>query len=411
MYKKPKGTLDYYPEEMGIRNYLFNVFRMISSSYGYKEVEAPAIENLSLLTKKSGDEVKNQIFTLTKKGEEELGLRFDLTVSLARMFIEKQKALSKPVKWSYCTRMWRYEKPQQGRLREFFQMGIELYGTTKPMADAEVINLLLDYFQALGFTNKDIELRINNRKLLEGMLLELVKPNLLKDVMRIIDKKGKIAEKDLLAELKTAGIKNGKQILKILDIEMFDKLEELDKNALATEGFNELKAIWPLLQKKFVKLSLTTARGLDYYSGTVFEVFDKSGKFRSLCGGGRYDKMIESFDGEPTGATGFSIGLATLTLLLQEKKKLPEIDLGVEYYIAPLKGMEKEALKIAEQLRKKYSVDIDLSSRNLGNQFKYADSLGAKKVIVVGPDEVKSGKVKVKDMATKKDTLVEIKRL
>ena len=249
MLKKAKGTLDYYPEDVGIRNYLFNVFRMISGSFGYSEVESPAFEDLSLLTKKSGDEIKKQIFTLEKKGEESLGLRFDLTVPLARMFIEKQKSLQKPVKWSYLTRMWRYEKPQQGRLREFYQVGVELYGSKEAMSDSEVINLIIDFLLALGLKQSDFEVRINNRKLLEGLLLEIVDPDIIMDVVRIIDKRSKISEEDFASELKKLGVKDVKSISKLINIKFFEDLEKLDKNALATEGYNELKAIYPLLQK------------------------------------------------------------------------------------------------------------------------------------------------------------------
>tara|TARA_B100000315_G_C14586311_1_gene593209 strand:- start:573 stop:1808 length:1236 start_codon:yes stop_codon:yes gene_type:complete len=411
MLKKAKGTLDYYPEDVGIRNYLFNVFRMISGSFGYSEVESPAFEDLSLLTKKSGDEIKKQIFTLEKKGEESLGLRFDLTVPLARMFIEKQKSLQKPVKWSYLTRMWRYEKPQQGRLREFYQVGVELYGSKEAMSDSEVINLIIDFLLALGLKQSDFEVRINNRKLLEGLLLEIVDPDIIMDVVRIIDKRSKISEEDFASELKKLGVKDVKSISKLINIKFFEDLEKLDKNALATEGYNELKAIYPLLQKKYVTMSLSTARGLDYYSGTVFEVFDKKGKFRSICGGGRYDDMLSDFGGQDLGVTGFSIGTSTLTLLLQDRKLLPDVTEGVDYYIATIKGNEKTALTIATKLRKKYSVDIDLSGRNLGNQFKYANAINAKYAIVVGADEVKSGKVKVKELATGKEKTVDIRRL
>tara|TARA_Y100000310_G_scaffold206563_1_gene206974 strand:- start:5688 stop:6920 length:1233 start_codon:yes stop_codon:yes gene_type:complete len=410
MFKSPKGTVDYLPEEQATKNYIINIFKMLSSRYGFKEVESPAFEELKLLTNKSGDEIKKQIFTLEKKGEEDLGLRFDLTVPLTRMYVEQEKSLPKPVKWSYATRMWRYERPQAGRLREFYQVGVELFGSDDARADAEVINLILDFFQTLGFNENDIELRINNRKLLEGLLLEEVLPNKIAEVIRVIDKKEKIPKEAYLEELKKIGIRDPGKLDKLLEMDLFERLENLDKNALATEGYNELKAIWPLIQKKFVRLSLSTARGLDYYSGTVFEVFDKGGKFRSLCGGGRYDNMVEQFGSKSPG-TGFSIGLATLTLLLKDKKKLPEGNLGVEYFVAAVEGFEKEAFDLVGQLRSKYSVETDLSGRNLGNQVKFANTIGAKYLIVFGEDEKKGEKVKIKDLATGKEEIKPIKSL
>ncbi len=413
---KPTGTVDFYQEDMAIRKFIFRKFMGIAEKYNFKQIETPAFENLSLLTRKEGDEIKNQIFVLEKKGDEEFGLRFDITVPCARMFIEKQKELARPVKWFYLTRMWRYERPQQGRLREFYQYGTELFGSNKPEADVEIISLLIDSFLAVGLSSKDFFIKINNRKLLEGLLKDFVKENKIFEVIAIIDKKSKITDNEFNDELKKIGLNEESinKIKTIIEIKNLNEVKQYCKNDLSNEGLTELESIFRLLQnkKEFLRFDLSTARGLAYYTGIVFEAFDINQKYRALAGGGRYDKMIEMFNGEPTPATGFGLGYATLSLLLKDRKLLPNIDLSPDYFIVVINEEVKEkAIEIASELRKKFKVDIDLMQRNIGNQFKYADKIKAKKTIIVGPDEVKEGKVKVKDMQTGKEELIDISKL
>jgi len=373
--RRPTGTLDFYPEEMAMRKSIFRKFMKVAENYNFKQIETPAFENLNLLTQKEGEEIKQQIFTLEKRGDEEFGLRFDITVPAARMFIEKQKELVRPVKWYYLARMWRYERPQQGRLREFYQYGTELFGSSKPEADAEVISLLIDSFLALGLTSKDFFVKLNNRKLLEGLLKDFIKDNKIFGVIAIIDKKSKITEEEFSNELKKAGLDEEKinNIKTIMEIKDIDEVKQYCNNELAEQGLNELKEIFKLLKIKneFIRIDLATARGLAYYTGIVFEAYDTNEKYRALAGGGRYDKMIEMFKGEPTPATGFGLGYATLGLLLKEKNLLPKIDLSPDYFIVMINEEVKDkAIEIANKLREKFKVEIDLMSRNVGKQYK-----------------------------------------
>ncbi len=414
--KRPTGTIDFYPEDMATRKAIFKKFMEVAEKYNFKQIETPAFESLALLTKKEGEEITKQIFTLEKKGDEEFGLRFDITVPAARMFIEKQKELARPVKWYYLTRMWRYERPQQGRLREFYQYGTELFGSNKPEADAEIISLLIDSFKALGLTEKDFFIKINNRKLLEGLLKELIEEKEVFEIIAIIDKKSKISEEEFDEELKKVKVSQEKinKIKEIIEIKELNKIKEYCKNDLAKQGLEELKSILSLLKtkKEFLRIDLSTARGLAYYTGIVFEAYDINERYRALAGGGRYDKMIEMFNGEPTPATGFGLGYATLSLLLKQKNLLPKTELSPDYFIAIVNDEAKErAIEIADNLRKKYKVEIDLMQRNLGNQFKYANKIKAKKVIIIGPDELKQNKVKIKDMGTGKERIADISRL
>jgi len=424
-FQKPLGTVDFFPEEMAERSYIFNRLRETALSYGYKEIEAPAFETLALLTAKQGGEILDQIFVLEKKGDEEFGLRFDLTVSATRMFIEKQKTIPKPVKWFYLTRMWRYERPQQGRLREFYQFGTECFGSNKPEADAEQISLIVDSLLNLGLKKDDFFVKINNRKLLQGLLLGVISDEDLFSVIRVIDKKSKIREEEFVFELKKLKLNNNQieSIKNIIDIQKTNSIESIRKeindkeikmNSMALEGLNELELIMDLLRNKkdFLKIDLSTARGLAYYTGIVFECYDQFERFRAIAGGGRYDKMVELLKGEPCPATGFAIGYATLSLFLKEKGLLPKIDLSPDYFIAVVNNEVKEkALEIAEKLRKKYKVEIDIMQRNLGKQFSYANSIKARKVVIVGPDELKENKVKVKDMESGKEELISLSEL
>ncbi len=417
-FQRIKGAEDFYPSEQAIREALYAKLEEQAKKFGFCRVDMPAIETIKLLTAKSGEEVKQQIFLFEKKGSEEMGLRFDLTVPMTRMFVAKQKELQKPVKWFSLAKMWRYEAPQAGRLREFTQLSVELFGSDKPEADASCINLIIACMNSLGLTDKDITIRINNRKLLEGLLLEVVSQEKMPDVVRVIDKSSKIGEVEFMQELKKLGIEGQKMevVKKIVKIQgppsCLDKIKELKPNALATEGLTELQNVLQFVDGKYITINLSVARGLAYYTGNVYECFDKEGKYRALAGGGRYDELVQLFGGETTPATGFAIGMETLRLVLEEKKLLPKVEAGPDYYIAPVnEEMIPKAMEIAAKLRKKCSVDVDLMRRKLAKQFEYANSIGAKKIIIVGEKDLKEGKVTMRELATGKEEKVALDRL
>jgi len=412
-YQAVKGTRDFFPEQMEQRRKVFDLLRQNAIRYGFKEVESPAFESLKLLTAKSGEEVKSQIFVMEKRSNEEIGMRFDITVPLTRMFIEKQKEITKPVKWFYITRMWRYEAPQKGRLREFYQFGVESFGSNKIQADAEVVALAIDNLVCLGLSEKDIVVKINNRDIIQGFL-ENIGVKKIEDTLRIFDKKNKITKDEFEEELSYLSKEQISKINDFLSAESLDEVKDMlnDKGKESADKLGEIISLLDTMGKgKFIQYCPEIARGLAYYTGTVFEVFDRRGKFRAILGGGRYDNMIEQFGGQSCPATGFAMGDVVLELFLREKGLWKEESDGVDYYIAPVnKDYVEKAMEIADGLRKKYSVDIDLMNRKLGKQFSYADGIKAKKVIVVG-DETKEGKVKVKDMNSGKEEEVEIKKL
>ena len=400
-FQKVKGTVDYYPEDMSTRNQIFDSLKRTAASFNFMEIEPAALESMKLLTCKSGEEIKKQIFVLEKRSKEEIGLRFELTASMARMFVKKQKCIQKPVKWFALSRMWRYEQPQAGRLREFYQLSAELFGSAKPQADAEVISFLIKCLTDLGLTEKDFVVRLNNRKLIHGMLLDFIQKEKIEDVFSEIDKVSKLQRGVIEGNLRDLGIDDD-QIESVFDIILTEDIENIEpKNNLAKEGLNELALILNNVDSKFVELDLTTVRGLAYYTGTVFEIFDRGGKLRSIAGGGRYDNMVKIFGGEPSPAVGFGIGLATLNLLLEEKGILPKPDTGCDYFIAPVSiDVVDDSAKIAAKLRTRFRVEMDLMGRKLGKQLAYADSIGAKNAIIIGEDELKSGKLKVRNLSS-----------
>ncbi len=413
MFQKVKGATDFFPEEMALRNYVFDKLRETCVNYNFSEVEPPVLEHMDLLTAKSGDEIRKQLFVMEKKGDEDVGLRFEGTAGVARMFIEKQKTLPKPVKWFSVMNMWRYERPQKGRLREFFQLSVELLGANRPEADAEAIMLAIDSLRNFGLKEKDFVVLLNNRRMLHGTIKKMlgVGEDKAKDVMRAVDKKGKLEEKEFDAMLKDMHLSE-EQVDKLKEILAVDNLKEfsvleMDTDAKAALAEFSLVIDALKLKKKYIQFDPTIVRGLDYYTDTVFEIYDSERKFRAIAGGGRYDTMIASFGGIPCPATGFAMGYSTLTLLLSEKGLIPDLKEGPDYFIATVNdGMKAKARELAEALRRKNSVEMDLIGKNLRNQFEMANSMKAKKVIVLGPDELKDNKVIIKDMLAGTEEIV-----
>ncbi|MBR9675448.1 histidine--tRNA ligase [Candidatus Woesearchaeota archaeon] len=416
-FQRVKGTEDFYPEEMSFKNSVFSKLKKTATKYNFLEVETPALETVDLLTAKSGEEIKEQIFVLKKRSKEELGLRFDLTIPAARMYIEKQKSIPKPAKWFYLTRMWRYEQPQKGRLREFYQFGIEIFGSKNPQADAQVISVANQSLLSLRLKNSDFLIKVNNRKLLEGIVEDYVKKNKLESVIRLIDKKSKISPKEFETGLRKEGVKKIKELIKLINIKdspskAFEELSKSNLNKKATQGLQELKSVCDLLKISSLIVDLSTARGLAYYTGTVFEIFDKEEKYRAICGGGRYDELIGLLGGENDYATGFGMGFSTLSLLLMNKGLFPKIDLGPDYLVIPVnKDMIKKSIEVGNILRENYIVDIDLMNRNLSNQLSYANTIGAKNIVIVGPKDLADDCVTIKELDTGFEKKIKIEDL
>ena len=422
-FAKVKGAEDFYPKDKAVQNAVFASLRGTAARYCFDEVETPAMESVALLTAKSGDEVREQIFTLEKRGREELGLRFDLTVPMTRMFVEKQRELPKPTKWFALSRMWRYERPQKGRLREFYQLSAELFGSDLPAATTECVNLLIACLEDLGVTGKDVVVRLNNRKLLEGIVGAIAGKDVFEGVTRVIDKKRRISDAEFVAQLVELGLSKAAaaKVQRVSDIrgeldsvkeQLFAILSRDDLGEAGQEGLDDLAETLNALPEDSIEIDFSIARGLAYYTGTVFECFDRAGKFRAIAGGGQYDKLTQLLGGENCPAVGFGLGYSTLLLLLEELGRLPALPAGPEYFIATTQdSVVGYALGLAVAMRRSFSVEIDVMGRPFAKQLTIANKLRCRNLIVIGPDEIQSGRVKVKNMATGEETVMPISAL
>ncbi|MDD4878562.1 MAG: histidine--tRNA ligase [Candidatus Nanoarchaeia archaeon] len=400
-----KGTRDFYPKEMNELNLIFNAWKSSARKFNYQEFDGPMLEPAELWTLKSGAEIPEQMYCFDDKSGKKIAVRPELTPTLARMIAAKQKELQKPIKWFSIARCWRYEAPQSGRLREFFQLNVDCLGAESMMADAEVIATAVEIMKSFSCTENDFYVRLNNRKLIASLILNAgIEKTKLQEVSRVIDKKDKLSEKDFILTLKDLNVKQEAidNILVMLKSDIADiKEEKLDESG--KKGYRELMELIGWLNAygifKYCKIDFTIMRGFDYYTSTVFEVFDKSGEFRAIAGGGRYDDLVSDFGGEKCPGVGYGMGDVVLSLFLKKSGKLPEAKPEVDYYVAPVnEAVVKRALEVANKLRKKANVEMDLAGKNLMKQFDYANSIGARKIVIVGEKDLKEGKVTIRDM-------------
>lgn len=410
------GTMDFYPKDMRILNYIFSTWKRAAERYGYEEVDAPMLEPAELWKAKSGGELPEQMYNFKDKGDREVAIRPEFTPSLARMVAQKQKELAKPIRWYTIARCWRYERPQSGRMREFFQLNIDCLGMDSMKADAEIIALTVDVLKQLELTPKDAYVRISNRKLLDELLKEIGVS--LEKTSDAIDKKDKMPEEEFEELLKEIGLKS-EQVFGLKDILSISSIKEFEKQKLneeAKKALGELKALFDYLKEygaeEYCEIDMSIIRGLDYYTTTVFEVFDRSRKFRAIAGGGRYDDLVSAFGGERCPGVGLGMGNVVLTKFLEEKRKLPDLKKKIDYYVAPVsEEMDKQAVNIAQKLRGKCNVEVELTNRSLKKQMDYANNLGAEKVVIVGEKDLKEDKVTVKNMSTGKEEKVNLSSL
>jgi len=401
--EKVRGMKDFYPEDERVQKYIFSAWRKIAEKYGYSEVDFPILENVDIY-KKSGEEVPEQMYILKDKKGRKLALRPETTPTIARM-LGFRKDLSKPVKWYSVSRCLRYERMQKGRGREFFQYNVDCLGLDNMLADAEVITVGVKVMQELGLGRKDFCVKINNRKIIQNFL-ERLGVKKIDEVLRLIDKKEKIGAAEFRSGLK--------KLCKIdvVELENFLKIKNLrDLDDYDLKGIDELRELFDYLKNfsvdGFCEIDFSITRGFDYYTGTVFEIFDKSKEFRSVAGGGRYDDLARGFPG-----VGFGMGDSVLKLVLEDKKKIPDLKKEVDYFVAVTeKELVGKAIDISEKLRKENNVEIDLSFRSLSKQLKYADEINAKKTVIVGPKELKKKKVVVRDMFSGREKKVKSSKL
>ena len=393
-----KGTRDFYPEDMAARTWLYNRIRSVSEAFGYQEYEGPLLESIELYAAKSGEElVKEQSFVFPDRGGDLITLRPELTPSLARMVAQRQRQLVYPLRWWSFGPFWRYERPQKGRSREFFQWNIDMIGVDSPEADAELIAIAVAFFQEVGLSPSQAQILVNNRGLMDGEFAALgIDPGLRPDVLRLIDRRDKMTPDEWLSYAQEIGLDNAQ----------FAGLQNVLSNAELWRKSEEMVSLFAAIDalgvRQYVRYAAHIIRGLDYYTGTVFEAWDVAGEFRALFGGGRYDNLVSAVGGDPLPAVGFAMGDVVIGLLLKKLTLLPALATTSPAPVLVTVFDENnllESLRLANELRQAgLNVACYPEAAKLARQFKFADRSGIKIVLVVGPDEAAAGKVTVKDL-------------
>ena len=410
MYDRIKGFRDFYPEEMGSRRQVMDTVEETARQYGFREIGTPALEPAQLYADKSGEEILEELYAFEDKGGREVALTPELTPTVARMVVARQQELSKPIKWVSTRPFWRYEQVQQGRFREFYQTNVDIFGSSDPAADAEVLAVAADSLTALGLTKEDFDFRVSHRDILGGLLESFDLDVNTGAAIRAVDKREKIEPDEYVALMTDAGLTE-EQVTEFDDLleTSEDDLDELiafagtDRVESAVENLQAvLDAAADFGVREYCTLSLTTARGLDYYTGVVFECFDSTGDVsRAVFGGGRYDDLIEGFGGQPTPAVGFAPGYATLSLLCQRAGVWPEEELTTDYYVLQVGDTRDVAARVAGDLRERgHVVESDISGRSFGAQLDYADSINAETVVIVGEQDLENDELTLKEMAS-----------
>lgn len=413
-----RGTRDFYPDDMRLRNWLFERFHSAARSHGFEEYDAPVLESEELYTRKAGEEIVGQLYNFEDKGGRRVALRPEMTPSLARMVMARAGGLALPIKWYSIPQCWRYERTQRGRGREHYQWNVDIWGMNGVEADAELLSVLVQFFHSVGLKSEDLVIRISSRKVLEEVLGSLaIEGEIFAQTCVIVDKMDKLPEDVIQVQLSDLGLSSDSisTILSVLGITDLDSLSSALNSD--SEALIELQSLFSLCESygisDWVSFDASVVRGLAYYTGPVFEAHDRAGNLRAICGGGRYDKLIGTLGGNDLPATGFGFGDMVVMELLADKGLLPELSNGVDDVVF---GMGTElrgaAMQVAAKLRSAgRTVDLVLEDKKMKWVFKHAERCGTTRLVMVMPDEWAEGKVRIKDLDTGEESTVAMEDL
>lgn len=412
----PKGTRDFYPEDMRQRTWLFQQWRDVAKSYGFSEYDAPVLESEVLYTRKAGEEVTEQLYNFVDKGERAVALRPEMTPSLARMVMAKKGGLNLPLKWFSIPQCWRYERMTRGRRREHFQWNMDVWGVEGVEAEAELLSSMVNFFERVGLTAQDVGIKVNSRLVIGEVLSKLGIPNeKFAATCVLIDKLEKVPLDAIQEDLAQLGL--DRKVVEELTTVLNNKSISAVSSVLGpdSEAVRQLSKLMSLCQaygiEEWIVFDASVVRGLAYYTGIVFEAFDRKGELRAIAGGGRYDKLLETFGGDPTPAAGFGFGDAVIMELLKDRNVLPSFDsTGIDSVVFSMTPeLYDNAIMIATKLRKAgQSVDVVLEDKKTKWVFKHADRLKSRFVVIVAPDEIANGEVSIKDLSCGEQTSVKI---
>ncbi|MDW8326412.1 MAG: histidine--tRNA ligase [Anaerolineales bacterium] len=393
-----KGARDFYPEQMALRNWLYENMRAASQAFGYQEYDGPFLETLELYAAKSGEELLKENFVLKDRSGETLTLRPELTPSLARMVAARQAQLPRPIRWWSFGPFWRYERPQKGRSREFFQWNVDLLGVDSPAADAELAAVMVTFFTRIGFTPAEIRVQFNNRRLMDGEIAALGLTANKLNVFKLIDKRDKMKADAWAAYAEELGLSK-EQLTRLQTV-----LDRRDLWRKSEECIAFLEAAEALGIRDFLEYDPTVVRGLDYYTGTVFEARDREGEFRAILGGGRYDDLVSALGGERLPGVGFAMGDVVIGLVAQKYGKVPPLRTSPTEVLVTAFSTETvmDSLRLAAELRAAgLRAEWYPEPVKLDKQLRYANATGVRFAAILGPDELAQGKVMLKDLSSR----------
>lgn len=413
------GFREFYPEDLSRRNHIFRLWRQTAGAYGFAEYDAPVLEPLDLYKTKSGDEIEGQLFSFTDKGGREVALRPEMTPTVCRLVGAKASSLKRPIKWFSIAEFYRYERMQKGRGRCFFQFNADIFGEPGPEAEIELIALLTQCLCSFGLTDQDFYVRLSDRNLwfyyLEALGLDEAR---IRAVLGAVDKFEKMGDDAFKAYAEQFGELDAPLKARVLEFLQIKSLAALEA-VLAPIGGEKLAARladWRKLLgglaamglERFVEVDLGVVRGLAYYTGFVFEAFDRKGELRALAGGGRYDDLVQKLGGPALPAVGFAIGDMTFALLLEQRGLMPNFVQAPDVYcVVGGEAERRAAFADIQALRALgYRVDYPMKEVAFGKQFKTAADSGAKLALIYGAEELAKGMVKIRDLGDRTETEV-----
>lgn len=410
--KQPyKGARDFYPPDKRLQKYMFAKWRQVAESFGYEEYDAPILEPLEIYLAKTGEEIVNeQTYAFEDRGGRQVVVRPEMTPTVSRMVAARRQELAYPLRWYSIPNLWRYERPQRGRLREHWQLNVDLFGVDGIEAELEMITLVDAMFKAFGAEPDMYEIRLNSRQLMDFALREYLRfnENEANDIRRLIDRMHKLDHSQFIAMVDAICSPKARQVgvvEKLLALLSADSIDKLPAELRSHESVTEITKMFGLLEQAGItnsRFDVSLMRGFDYYTDIVFEVFDKHpDNNRSMLGGGRYDGLVGLFGVTPVPTVGFGWGDVTLANFLELHRLMPELPTETDIYAVLVGDVAEAARQAIAELRKSgLNVAVDLSGRKLGDQLKAADKKGIAHALIIGEDELKTGQFTLKNLKT-----------
>ena len=401
--QRPRGTRDFLPDDMSRRRYIENKLRDVAVRFGYGEIKTPTFEHIELFTSKSGEGILGEIYNFRDKGDREIALRPELTAPVIRMYVEELQKSPKPLKFFYFDNCFRYERPQKGRFREFFQFGVEIIGSSRPESEAEVIAMAVEMLKTAGVHG---DLHIGHLGIVRSLLRD-IQPEHQSKIMRLVDKKDDRGLEEFLDNIQAPDEMRSK-LFRLIGLRGINAVQEARELVGDIEAMSQFETILDLLDVYGFdyQVDLGIARGLDYYTGMVFEIYCEGlGAQNQVCGGGSY-RLAQLFGGEDTPSTGYALGFDRIMEICEAKPA----DIK-RIVVVSFEDTRKEAILIAQKLREHVPAYVDVMGRKFKDQISYANTIGASHVVIVGKNELDSGKVALKDMKTGGQELVTVEEV